>query len=106
MLLINSSSNCPEGPTNGRPCLSSWKPGPSPTKSILACGLPSPGTAFVRPLQRSHFEQVETSAAISLSISSEDILLYTSFQKNRGTTIDCDECPARGATDGATYAAH
>src|SRR6266516_751810 len=40
----------------------------------LACGLPSPGTACVRPLQRSHFVQVETSAAISLSISSEDIV--------------------------------
>src|SRR5207302_7047923 len=81
MLLSNSSRNCPEGPTNGRPCLSSWNPGPSPIKSILACGLPSPGTAFVRPLQRSHLEQVETSAAISFSISSEDILSLPLFTK-------------------------
>src|SRR5712692_6827859 len=54
--------------------------GNAQAKIILACAFPSPGTAFVRPLQRSHFEQVNTSAAISLSISSDDILLYTSFQ--------------------------
>ncbi len=48
MLLSSSSRNCPEGPTNGRPCLSSWKPGPSPMKSNLAFAGPSPGTACVR----------------------------------------------------------
>jgi hypothetical protein len=38
--------------------------------------LPSPGTALVRPLQRLHFEQVETSTATSRNVSSEDITLY------------------------------
>src|SRR5205814_10089469 len=39
-------------PTNGRPCLSSWNPGASPTKSRSACGLPAPNTTCVRPCAR------------------------------------------------------
>src|SRR5216684_2638382 len=47
-------------------------------KSILAWELPSPGTALVRLLQRSHLAQVETSAATSFSISADDIHFLSS----------------------------
>src|SRR5262249_38607169 len=47
----------PARPTKGRPCASSSAPGPSPTKTSLACGLPSPKTILLRvvcSLQRVH----------------------------------------------------
>src|SRR3989344_3087079 len=40
-----SARNFPAAPTNGRPCSSSFCPGPSPIKTISASALPSPGTA-------------------------------------------------------------
>ena len=43
------SNTCPAGPTNGRPCRSSWSPGCSPTKAIAAPTGPSPSTARVPP---------------------------------------------------------
>ena len=45
----SSSSSFPAWPTNGTPCLSSWKPGASPTNIRSACGLPEPKTTCVRP---------------------------------------------------------
>src|SRR5262245_1100141 len=41
-------SNWPALPTKGSPCRSSSAPGASPTKTILACGLPTPNTVCVR----------------------------------------------------------
>src|SRR5439155_16917827 len=46
----SSVRNLPAAPTKGLPCSSSFWPGPSPTKMILASWEPSPGTAFVRLL--------------------------------------------------------
>ena len=43
----SSSSNLPERPTNGRPCLSSLNPGPSPMIRISALDDPLPGTPLV-----------------------------------------------------------
>ena len=43
----SSSSSLPARPTNGRPALSSLAPGASPTMTIRASGLPSPGTKCV-----------------------------------------------------------
>src|SRR3954470_10678645 len=43
------SSSLPAWPTNGYPCLSSWKPGASPTNIRSACGSPTPKTTCVRP---------------------------------------------------------
>ncbi len=42
-------SSCPAAPTNGSPCLSSWKPGPSPMNIRSASGSPTPKTTWVRP---------------------------------------------------------
>src|SRR5438105_1861499 len=39
-------SNCPAGPTNGSPTVSSSAPGASPQKNILASRLPTPSTIF------------------------------------------------------------
>src|SRR5262245_29366564 len=43
------SSSFPAAPTNGTPCLSSWKPGASPTNIRSAPGSPEPKTTCVRP---------------------------------------------------------
>src|SRR5919197_3112696 len=43
------SSSFPAAPTNGTPCLSSWKPGASPTNIRSALGSPEPKTTCVRP---------------------------------------------------------
>src|SRR5437660_9804852 len=43
------SSSFPAAPTNGTPCLSSWKPGASPTNIRSAAGSPEPNTTCVRP---------------------------------------------------------
>src|SRR5262245_49865061 len=45
----NWSSSFPAAPTNGMPCLSSWKPGASPTNIRSAPGFPEPKTTCVRP---------------------------------------------------------
>src|SRR2546430_1697602 len=54
------SSSLPAWPTNGIPCLSSWKPGASPTNIRSACGSPTPNTTCVRPCARRHFVQPAT----------------------------------------------
>src|SRR5205823_7187461 len=48
------SRSFPDGPTNGRPALSSASPGCSPTMSTWARLGPSPNTALVPSLYRSH----------------------------------------------------
>ena len=52
----------PACPTNGRPCRSSLKPGPSPTKTTSVAAVPSPGTARVRPSCSRQRVQAATSA--------------------------------------------
>src|SRR5438270_6017252 len=49
-----SSRTRPAGPTKGRPCLSSWSPGCSPTNMTSASREPSPNTVCVPVFQRSH----------------------------------------------------
>ena len=44
---IMRSSSLPERPTNGRPSMSSSRPGASPTNMMRACGLPSENTRRV-----------------------------------------------------------
>src|SRR5579885_3534660 len=44
--------SCPAAPTKGTPCLSSWKPGASPTNIRSADGEPLPKTTWVRPSAR------------------------------------------------------
>src|SRR6266542_2070047 len=57
------SSSFPAWPTNGMPCLSSWKPGASPTNIRSAFGSPTPKTTCVRPSARRHRVQPATSRA-------------------------------------------
>src|SRR6266545_3359344 len=57
----------PEGPTNGSPCRSSWKPGASPTSISSACGSPWPKTTWVRLSWRRQRVQVAASSAIRSS---------------------------------------
>src|SRR3954470_15341983 len=51
------SSSLPDGPTNGRPALSSWSPGCSPTTMTRAVRGPSPNTVWVPTLNRWHPRQ-------------------------------------------------
>src|SRR5438105_3577385 len=60
-------SSCPAAPTNGTPCLSSWKPGASPTNISSAAGLPEPKTTCVRPCDNRHFVQPATESAKTAS---------------------------------------
>ena len=46
MASIICVSSFPARPTNGSPCSSSSRPGPSPTKTSCAFGLPTPKTMF------------------------------------------------------------
>ena len=56
-------NSCPAAPTNGSPCLSSWKPGPSPMNIRSASGSPTPKTTCVRLWASRHFVQPDASAA-------------------------------------------
>src|SRR5689334_19827317 len=56
------SSSLPAWPTNGRPCLSSWKPGASPTNIRDERGFPRPTTTWVRVEARAHCWQSRHSA--------------------------------------------
>src|SRR4029079_5396335 len=62
------SSSWPAAPTNGTPCLSSWKPGPSPMNIRSASGSPTPKTTWVRPSESRHRVQVEASSAASARV--------------------------------------
>src|SRR5215468_9962520 len=48
------SSSLPERPTNGRPSMSSSRPGASPTNMTRACGLPSAKTSWVAVVRNAH----------------------------------------------------
>src|SRR3954452_16679625 len=63
------SSSFPAFPTNGRPCLSSWNPGASPTNIRSACGLPAPNTTCVRPCASLQRVQLAVAAAYPSSDS-------------------------------------
>src|SRR5256885_6838670 len=56
------SSSLPAAPTNGTPCLSSWKPGASPTNIRSAPGSPEPKTTCVRPPASAQRVQPATSS--------------------------------------------
>src|SRR6266581_3128976 len=60
-------SSFPAAPTNGTPCLSSWKPGASPTNIRSAVGEPEPKTTWVRPFASAHFVQTATSTTATSS---------------------------------------
>ena len=59
------SSSFPAWPTNGTPCLSSWKPGASPTNIRSACGLPAPNTTCVRPCASRQRVQPATASCVA-----------------------------------------
>src|SRR5256885_3881370 len=63
------SSSLPAAPTNGTPCLSSWKPGASPTNIRSAAGSPEPKTTWVRPAARGQRVQPATEVAKAASSS-------------------------------------
>src|ERR1700730_17593437 len=67
MRVRSVSSSCPAAPTNGSPCLSSLKPGASPTIITSAGHGPVPGTACVRVACSPHFVHARTSAWSSVS---------------------------------------
>src|SRR5262245_45785701 len=56
----NRSRSLPAWPTNGSPCLSSWKPGASPTNMRSAFGSPTPNTTCVRVSASRHFVHCAT----------------------------------------------
>src|SRR5438067_1626796 len=62
--------SCPAAPTKGSPCLSSWKPGASPTNMRSAFGLPEPNTTWVRPCARRQRVQPAVASAYAWSSSS------------------------------------
>src|SRR5438093_6726740 len=61
------SSSFPAAPTNGTPCLSSWKPGASPTNIRSAPGSPEPNTTCVRPAASAQRVQPATSSRYAWS---------------------------------------
>src|SRR5436309_162308 len=61
------SSSFPAAPTNGTPCLSSWKPGASPTNIRSAPGSPEPKTTCVRPSASAQRVQPATSSRYAWS---------------------------------------
>src|SRR5437762_13452446 len=65
------SSSLPAAPTNGSPCLSSLKPGASPTIITFAGHGPTPGTACVRVACSPQFLQERM---VSWSVSSSGAL--------------------------------
>src|SRR5438128_5356841 len=71
------SRSFPAAPTNGTPCLSSWKPGASPTNIRSAFGLPDPNTTCVRPCGSAHFVQPETSRSKAASSVSDSVAAAT-----------------------------
>src|SRR3954447_7258286 len=82
------SSSLPAWPTNGTPCLSSWKPGASPTNIRSARGLPAPKTTCVRPCASLHRVQLAVAAA------------YPSSDSGGATDRALTEASLRGTPDG------
>src|SRR5580693_3930749 len=86
------SSTRPAGPTNGRPCLSSWSPGVSPTSTSAASTGPSPNTVPVARLYRSH--RVHEAA---LSASSRQLVTSGSYPAAPAATPRRHAPPSRPA---------
>src|SRR5262245_38398445 len=70
MPLSSFASSCPAAPTNGTPCLSSWKPGASPTNMRSAVAEPEPKTTCVRPFARAQRVQPATASPYAARLSS------------------------------------
>src|SRR5262245_53455723 len=71
MPMSSFPSSWPAAPTNGTPCLSSWKPGASPTNIRSAVGEPEPKTTCVRLFARAQRVQSATASPYAASVSSE-----------------------------------
>src|SRR6516164_5315514 len=63
-------SSLPAAPTNGIPCLSSWKPGASPTNIRSALEEPTPKTTCVRDSASAHDVQPATTSPYARRASS------------------------------------
>src|SRR5262245_10578685 len=70
-------SSWPAAPTKGTPCLSSWKPGASPTNIRSAVGEPEPKTTWVRPLASAHRVQSATASPYAARVSSDEGISVT-----------------------------
>src|SRR5439155_8023024 len=79
------SSSLPAAPTKGTPCLSSWKPGASPTNIRSASGSPDPKTTCVRPPASAHLVQPATTSANARS-SSARVSSVTAATRSAATT--------------------
>src|SRR5438094_5841334 len=85
------SSSFPAAPTNGTPCLSSWKPGASPTNMRSEFGSPEPKTTCVRPPASAHFVQPATASPKARS-SSARVSSVTAATRSAATTAATTEC--------------
>src|SRR5205807_6508507 len=90
------SSSLPAWPTNGMPCLSSWKPGASPTNIRSAVGLPAPKTTWVRPCASRQRVHPEPSSAYARSAAD---------MRRKSTTRDGRLVPAAAGAAAAASAA-
>src|SRR3954447_16967717 len=91
------SSSFPAWPTNGTPCLSSWKPGASPTNIRSACGLPAPNTTCVRPCASPQRVQTAVAAPSSSSVSTPATGTALTGASLRGTPDGHDPRPPPAA---------
>src|SRR6266576_6155943 len=85
------SSSFPAAPTNGMPCLSSWKPGASPTNIRSESGSPAPNTTWVRPSASAHLVQPATSSPKARS-SSTLVSSVTAATASAATAAATGEC--------------
>src|SRR6266516_4086804 len=85
------SSSVPAAPTNGTPCLSSWKPGASPTNIRSESGSPEPKTTWVRPPASAHFVQPATTSPKARS-SSARVSSVTAATTSAATAAATGEC--------------
>src|SRR5215813_932099 len=74
----------PARPTKGRPCASSSAPGPSPTKTSSALGLPSAKTMFLRALWSLQRLQSPRSSRTFNSVSFEILFIESKSDGEAG----------------------
>src|SRR6476469_1678690 len=91
------SSSFPAWPTKGTPCLSSWKPGASPTNIRSACGLPAPKTTCVRPCASRQRVQLAVATAYSSRVSTPATGTALTGASLRGTPDGHDARPPAAA---------
>src|SRR5262249_37552329 len=91
------SSSFPAWPTKGTPCLSSWKPGASPTNIRSARGLPAPKTTCVRP--SASLQRVQAAVAVAYASSASIAVTGTALTgaSLRGTPDGHDARPPAAA---------